>query len=142
VDAEFFTFYAKGESGQLYSYYWESPYAYDGWNEVEIIPEYLSFCNDDLYSEPEILPPPFDISIESVYARSCSNWAGNLKVSLAVYHLLDSGEVLQWWSIENETVPLHMGYFGKLLLNSFISTVIGFAVGIYISTRIWRSTKF
>ena len=46
VDAEFFTIYVRGESGQLYSYYWESPYAFDGWNPMEEIPEYESFCNE------------------------------------------------------------------------------------------------
>ena len=140
IDAEFFTIYVRGESGQLYSYYWESPYAHDGWNKVAEIPEYFSFCDEDSFREPELPIPPFGTPVESFYVRFCSNWAGNSSSSLAVYHLLDSGDVAQWY--RNDTFPFIAGYFGKYLLNSSVCSLIGFVVGIFFCSAIWRKTIY
>jgi hypothetical protein len=84
--------------------------------------------------------PPFGAPIASLYVRFCSNWADNPSSSLAVYHLLGSGEVAQWY--RNDTFPFIAGYFGKFLLNTFVGFVAGFAAGIFGPIKIWRTTRF
>lgn len=142
VDAEFFTIYARGESGQLYSYYWESPYAYDGWSKVdEVDLDYESFCGDDNFvPSSDLLSSPFGASIESIYVPFCSGWAGRPSLFQAAYHLLESGEVAQQWN--GNPFFFTAGYFEKFLLNGFIGLVAGFVTGILLSIKIWRSKRF
>ncbi|VAW42311.1 hypothetical protein MNBD_CHLOROFLEXI01-1798 [hydrothermal vent metagenome] len=142
VDVNFFTVFVRAKGNQLYSCYWESPYANDCWNAVEKVPESIDYCDGwDLIEPelPEFRNPSFDKVAESTYDNDCFTWAGSSHVSLAIYHLLDNGDVMQWY--EDETTLSFHGYLRKRLLNISVGMVTGITVGIFISLKIWGSTK-
>jgi hypothetical protein len=143
VQADFFTVFVRGESGQLYSCYWESQYLNDCWEAIKEIPESIDYCDGWSLNElkpDELQKPPVGNPTQSTYDYDCATWAGSPYLSMAIYHLLDDGSVMQWY--DDETTLTFHGYLKKRLINIFVGSIMGITIGIFISIKMWQSTRF